>query len=139
MQNLFPKIHKGLTAFISIGVLAQMLFAGLWHSRVFSSPDVHVFFGLGLLLASLIALIAAAAGRMGRKVVGPTAVLFLLILLQPILIEQRRSGLPILSAFHTVNAAFIGMTGGIVAARSRAGEPETAENQPVLSSAAAGD
>jgi hypothetical protein len=97
-----------------------------------------VFFGLGLLLASLIALIAALASRMGRNIIIPTAILFGLILLQPILMEQRRSGLPILSAFHTLNAAFIGMTSGIVAARSRVATPQTAA-EPVLSPVGAGD
>jgi hypothetical protein len=138
MKKAFHISHKLLTAFISTGVFIQMFFAGLWHSEVFSSPDVHVFFGLGLLLASLLALIAALASRMGRNIIISTAILFGLILLQPILIEQRRVGIPFLSAFHTVNAAFIGMTSGIVAARSRTVEPE-ATAKAVLSPLAAGD
>jgi hypothetical protein len=138
MKKVFPITHKLLTGFISLGVFAQMFFAGLWHAAVFNSPDVHIFFGLGLLLASLIALIAALAGKMGRNVVGPTLILFVLILLQPILIEQRRVGIPFLSAFHTLNAGFIGMTAGIVAARSGAARPEKAE-KAVLSPAVTGD
>jgi hypothetical protein len=138
MKKVLPTTHKLLTAFISLGVFAQMFFAGLWHSEVLDSPDLHVFFGLGLLLASLIALIAALASRMGRNIIIPTAILFGLILLQPILMEQRRSGLPILSAFHTLNAAFIGMTASIAAARSQFTKPETAA-EPVLSPIGAGD
>jgi hypothetical protein len=138
MQKVLPIIHKLLTGFISIGVFAQLFFAGLWHAEVFESPDVHVFFGLGLLLASLIALIAALAGRMGRNIIAPTAILFVLILLQPILMEQRRSGLPILSAFHTLNAAFIGMASSIAATRSQTAKPETAA-ESVFSPVGAGD
>lgn len=130
--------HKLLTGFISLGVFAQMFFAGLWHAEVTATPDLHVFFGLGMLLASLIALIAALAGRMGRSVVVPTLILFVLILLQPILIEQRRAGIPLLSAFHTLNAGIIGMTSGIVAARSTAPQRETAE-EAILSPIGAGD
>ena len=138
MNKVLATIHKLLTAFIGLGVFAQMFFAGLWHSEVLNSPDLHIFFGLGLLLAALIALIAALAGRMGRNIIASTAVLFVLILLQPILIEQRRSGIPLLSAFHTLNAAFIGMTSGIVAARSRVHQPD-AEVETVLSPAGATD
>jgi hypothetical protein len=105
--------------YIGIGVLLQLLFAGLWHARVFNSPEAHIFFGLSLLLAALIALIAALVGRMGRRVAIPTAILFVLILLQPFLIEMRYTDLAYLSALHTVNAGFIGMTSGLVAAASR--------------------
>lgn len=138
MQKVFATTHKLLTGFISLGVFAQMFFAGLWHAEVVGSPDLHVFFGLGLLLASLIALIAALAGRMGRGIIAPTAILFGLILLQPILMYQRMEGIAFLSAFHTLNAAFIGMTAAIVSARSRVAEPETAA-EPALSPVGAGD
>jgi hypothetical protein len=138
MQKVLSTTHKILTSFISLGVFAQMFLAGLWHAEVFETPEAHIFFGLSLLLASLIALIAALAGKMGRSIVVPTLVLFVLILLQPILIEQRRAGIPFLSAFHTLNAGVIGMTSGILAARSRERRPEAAE-EAVLSPVGAGD
>ncbi len=116
MQTIFARIHKGLALFISLGVLAQMLLAGIWHAGVVNTPDAHVFFGLALLAASLLALITAAVARLPRPVILRTGLLFLLILAQPILIEQRRAGLPILSSLHTLNAAFIGMMAGMVAA-----------------------
>lgn len=119
MQKTFSRMHTVLATVIAIGVWGQMSLAGVWHAGVVSTPELHVFFGLGLLAASLLALIAAVVGGMGRRVIGLTAVLFILILLQPILIEQRRAGIPVLSAFHTLNAAFIGMTAGLVIAASR--------------------
>lgn len=120
MQTFWRTVHKWVTALISIGVFVQMFLAGVWHAGLVQTPEAHVFFGLGLLLMSLVALIASLAGRMPRAVVGRTALLFGLILLQPILIETRRNGLPFFSAFHTLNAAFIGMLSGIVAKTSSA-------------------
>ncbi|MCA9971548.1 MAG: hypothetical protein KC425_15095 [Anaerolineales bacterium] len=136
MQTTFSKIHKGLALFIGIGTWLQMFLAGIWHAEVVSTPEAHVFFGLGLLLAALLALIAAAAAKLPKAVIGRTALLFGLILLQPILIEQRRAGIPFLSAFHTLNAAFIGMTAGVVVAMARG---EKAEAGETAVSVAAGD
>ena len=136
MQTTFSKIHKGLALFIGIGTWLQMFLAGIWHAEVVSTPEAHVFFGLGLLLAALLALIAAAADKLPKAVIGRTALLFGLILLQPILIEQRRAGIPFLSAFHTLNAAFIGMTAGVVVAVARG---EKAEAGETAVSVAAGD
>ncbi len=116
MQTAFARIHKVLAIFISLGVFVQMFLAGIWHAGVVNSPDAHAIFGITLLLASLLALISAAIARLPRAVILRTALLFGLILLQPILIEFRNSGYPILSALHTLNAAFVGMIAGMVAA-----------------------
>ncbi|GJM41249.1 MAG: hypothetical protein DHS20C20_15310 [Ardenticatenaceae bacterium] len=128
-------VHKGLTAFISLGVFAQMFLAGVWHAGVVNTPDAHVFFGLALLLASLLALIAAAVAKLPKAVIGRTALLFFLILLQPFLMEARRNGLPFVSAFHALNAPFIGIVAGMVAAMSR----ESGNNEATAVSVAAGD
>lgn len=127
MQTTATRIHKGLAMYIGIGTWLQLFLAGIWHAKVVSTPDAHVFFGLSLLLASLLAMIAAAVARLSRPVIGRTALLFALILLQPILIEQRRAGIPFLSAFHTLNAAFIGMTAGMVVAMARGQQAAHAE------------
>lgn len=123
MKTTFARIHKGLAMYISLGVFLQMFLAGVWHSGVVNTPDAHVFFGLSLLLASLLALIAAAVARLPRALIGRTALLFFLILLQPILMETRRQGLPVISAFHALNAPFIGIVGGSVVAMARGGQP----------------
>ena len=135
MNKTFATIHKALTAYISLGVFAQMFFAGIWHAGVVNTPDAHVFFGLSLLLASLLALIAAAVAKMPKAIIGRTALLFFLILLQPILMEGRRNGLPFISAFHALNAPFIGIVGGMVAAMSR----EAGRNVETAVSMATGD
>lgn len=131
MKKTFALIHKGLTAFIAIGVFLQMFLAGVWHSGVVNTPDAHVFFGLSLLLASLLALIAAAVAKLPKPIIGRTAFLFFLILLQPFLMETRRSGLPFLSAFHALNAAFIGVVSGTVFSMARGVQAESDEEGKV--------
>lgn len=137
MKNIFTNIHKGLAVYISLGVFLQMFLAGVWHAGVVNTPDAHVFFGLSLLLAGLLALIAAAVAKLPKAVLGRTALLFFLILLQPILIEGRRNGLPFVSAFHALNAPFIGIVSGMVAAMAR-GE-QGAKGKTTAVSPAAGD
>jgi len=127
MKSVFGSVHRILTAFIAVGVLVQMLLAGIWHAGVVATPDAHVFFGLTLLLASLLALLAAVLGGLGKRAIGLTALLFVLILLQPVLIGMRHGGLPALSALHTLNAAFIGMLGGIVMRVGQAAAVERTE------------
>ena len=137
MNNTFARIHKGLAGYIAIGVFVQMFLAGVWHSGVVNTPDAHVFFGLSLLLASLLALIAAAVAKLPKPVIGRTAFLFFLILLQPFLMEARRNGLPFISAFHALNAPFIGIVSGTVMAMSRSNSADAEEASAV--SMAAGD
>lgn len=115
MKTTFTRIHKFLVGLIGISVFVQMFLAGIWHAGVVQTPEAHVFLGLGILLAALLALIAALLARLPRPAVAATAVLFILILLQPILIEQRHNGgVAFLSAFHTLNAAIIGFMSGAV-------------------------
>ncbi len=137
MKTTFVRIHKGLAIYISLGTFLQMFLAGIWHAKAVSTPDAHVFFGLSMLLAGLLALIAAVAGKLPKAIIGRTALLFFLILLQPILMGARESGLPIISAFHTLNAAFIGMVSGMVAAMDH--QVQVVESGDTAVSATAGD
>ena len=59
MKNIFARIHKVLALFIAVGVFLQMFLAGVWHAGVVDTPDAHIFFGLSMLLAALVALISA--------------------------------------------------------------------------------
>ncbi len=137
MKTTFARIHKGLALYISIGTFLQMFLAGIWVAGVASTPDAHVFFGLSMLLAALLALIIAAVGKLPKKIIGSTALLFVLILLQPFLMLARENGLLFISAFHTLNAAFIGVVGGMVAAIDNAAQAE--EGRKTAVSTAAGD
>jgi len=137
MKITFTCIHTGLAFFISLGVFVQMFLAGVWHSGVVNTPDAHVFFGLGMLLASLLALIAAAVAKMPKAILGRTALLFILILLQPFLMEARRNGLPFVSAFHALNAPFIGIVSGTIVEMVRKHQSQSSEEGSVY--AATGD
>ncbi len=130
MKTFAQTAHKLLSGFIGLAVLIQMFLAGLWHAEVLATPEAHVFFGLGILLASLLALIFGLIARLPRHIIGMSALLFVLILAQPILMEFRRNGVPLLSAFHTLNAAFVGMVSGVVMTRLKA--LKSAETTPIL-------
>ena len=132
MKNSFARIHKGLATYIALGVFLQMFLAGVWHSGVAATPDAHIYFGLSLLLAALLALIAAAVSKLPKAIVGRTALLFFLILLQPILMEARRNGLPFVSAFHALNAPFIGIVASTVVAMSRGVQVNEGEATAVI-------
>ncbi|MCZ7665975.1 MAG: hypothetical protein M5U34_01395 [Chloroflexi bacterium] len=119
MKKTASLIHKGLALFIAVGVFVQMFLAGVWHSGVVATPDAHVFFGIAMLLASLIALICAAAAGLPKAIIARTGLLFILMLIQPFLMEARRNGLPLLSALHALNAPFIGIVSSTVFAMSR--------------------
>lgn len=137
MKKTLSLIHKGLALFIAVGVFAQMFLAGVWHAGVVDTPDAHVFFGLSMLLASLIALICAAAAKLPKAVIGRTALLFFLMVLQPFLMEARRNGLPLLSALHTLNAPFIGIVASTVFEMAR--HVSADESDEMVTSPASGD
>ncbi len=117
--------------------LCANVLAGVWHSGVVSTPDAHIYFGLSLLLGSLLALIAAAVAKMPKAIIGRTALLFILILLQPFLMEARRNGLPFISAFHALNAPFIGIVSGTIVEMVRKHQAQAGDEGSV--SMAAGD
>ncbi len=128
------RIHKGIAQLLGLLVFVQMFLAGIWHAGVVVGPEAHVFTGLAMLILSLVNLILAGVERLPKRVVGMTALFFVLMLLQPILMEFRRNGMPFLSAFHTLNAAILGVTSSIVI--KVAGEPAV-EEMPAM--ALAGD
>ncbi len=137
MKTTFARIHKVLALFIAVGVFFQMFLAGVWHAGVVDTPDAHVFFGLAMLLAALLALICAAIAGLPKAIIARTGLLFFLILLQPFLMEARRNGLPLLSALHTLNAPFIGIVASMVFAMSRNVQVE--ENRETAVAPTAGD
>lgn len=137
MKSKLAVVHKGLAIYIALGTFLQMFLAGVWHSGIVNSPDAHVFFGLSMLLASLLALIAAAVAKLPKALIGRTGLLFFLILLQPFLMEARRNGLPFVSAFHALNAPFIGIVASTVLAMARG--VQVAEDGATVVSPATGD
>lgn len=136
MKSLFSNVHKGLSWLITALVLVQFFLAGAWHAAVTLSPETHIMLGLSLVIGGLLLLISAAAGGTGRRLIGLSALLFVLLLLQPIIIEQRRLGAPFISAFHALNGVII-FTVAFALARAR--RPQEAAEATTTRAAAATD
>ena len=96
-----PKIHRGL-GFLFLGLaLLQFFLAGL---GVFGDDgyDPHLAVGSALTLISLILVILAAIGR--RESLIPSAVLFVLMLIQTVLAHIE---VTVLNALHPLNGLLI--------------------------------
>lgn len=99
-----------------IAVAIQFLLAGLGVLGG-ESLEAHRQWGfLALHLVPILMLIAAIVGRMGRTVIGPTVVLFLLVFMQPVFADQ---GLDPrwLRSLHVLNALVIFAVGHHLAQR----------------------
>jgi uncharacterized protein DUF6220 len=99
-------------------VIVQVFLAGL---GVFDNPTqfiTHRDFGylFGWLVFVLLAL--AIAGRMGRRVIGLSALLIVLFILQSVFVAFRTSQ-PALAALHPVNGFLIGLIGIVLAREGR--------------------
>lgn len=87
---------------LALAVLVQVFLAG---SGLFTSPDwwpMHKMFGMMLALGPLVLLVLGWAARLPALTLWLTTLLFVLIGLQPVLINSAG-----LKAFHVVNAVLI--------------------------------
>jgi hypothetical protein len=93
---------------LALGILLEVFLAG---GGIFASSSwwpLHIILGLVLTLFPIAFLLLAWMGQLGRGSYWVGSLTFLLIVLQAFLIEiPRRTGLPILSALHPVNALVI--------------------------------
>ena len=99
-------------------VVVQVFLAGL---GVFDSPTsfvTHREFGylFGWLVFVLLAL--AIAGRMGRRIIGASALLIVLFILQSVFVAFRTTQ-PAVAALHPVNGFLIGLVGIVLAREGR--------------------
>jgi Family of unknown function (DUF6220) len=105
---------------IAAAVVVQVFLAGLY---VFGSASIeaHVINGSFLLFATLLGGIFALVARVPGRVAGSHWGLFGLVVLQVVLIEVgNSSGVPVIKAFHAVNALAIFGLSSVLALRSRA-------------------
>jgi Family of unknown function (DUF6220) len=105
---------------IAAAVVVQIFLAGLY---VFGSTSIeaHVINGSFLLFATLIGGIFALVARIPGRVAGAQWGLFGLVVLQVLLIEVGSStGVPVIKAFHVVNALAIFGLSSMLARDSRA-------------------
>jgi hypothetical protein len=102
MRNILSQMHTGLAWIVLVAVGAQFFFAGL---GLFTTAGfgVHRLTGSLIVPVSLILLVLALAGRLGRMRIGLSAALFGLTLVQSLLIR----GPGLIAALHPVNAIVI--------------------------------
>ena len=93
----------GLSLLVLIGIIIEFFFAGMgvFHAASF---QIHQITGVIIMAASLLLLIIAFIGKVGR---GISALLFVLLFLQPLLLQIHQ---PFLQALHVVNALAIAVT-----------------------------
>jgi hypothetical protein len=120
MVRSFARAAQPWVAWLFVAcVVVQVFLAGL---GVFDNPTqfvTHREFGnlFGWLVFVLLAL--AIGGRMGRRIIGLSALLIVLFILQSVFVQLRTSQ-PALAALHPVNGFLIGLVGIVLAREGRA-------------------
>jgi hypothetical protein len=124
MRQIVSRVHRGLAWVAMAGFVVQFYLVG---AALFGVTTFELHRRLGDLLAIPVALllILALAGRLGRRPIGLSALLLVLVVVQALL-PSFRASVPWLAALHPVNAlALIGVT----AALGRAAVSEPRESQ----------
>jgi hypothetical protein len=115
-MNVARKSFVGLAWLFVLAVAIQFLLAGLGVLGG-ESIEAHRQWGFIVLhLIPILMLIAAIVGRMGRTVLIPTVVLFLLVFLQPLFADPELDP-RWLRSLHVLNALFIAVLGYRLAQR----------------------
>lgn len=102
MRKILSRIHTGLAWIILAAVVAQFFFAGL---GLFTTAGfgAHRLTGSLIVPVSLVLLVLALVGRLGRMRIGLSAALFVLTLVQSLIIKAPS----LVAALHPVNAIAI--------------------------------
>jgi hypothetical protein len=102
VRRVISVLHVGLAWVLLIAVLAEFFFAGL---GVFHASDfqIHMMTGYTIGFASVLMLIVALAGWLGRTRILLSAWLIVLMFIQMWLVHST----PVLAALHPVNAVVI--------------------------------
>jgi hypothetical protein len=107
-----------VTAWIFLAcVVVQFFLAGLGVFAGSSNFELHRNFGYIFGWLTLLLLILGIAGRVGRRFIGPAAVILVLFALQSVFIALRVD-LPVAAALHPVNGLAIFLVAFLVATRS---------------------
>jgi hypothetical protein len=112
MPQIVSRVHRGLAWVAMAGFVVQFYLVG---AALFGVMTFELHRALGYLLAALVLviLIVALGGQLGRRAIGLSALLLVLIVVQALL-PSLRSSVPWLAALHPVNAlALMGVTAAI--------------------------
>ena len=112
MGQIVSRLHRGLAWVAIAGFAVQFYLVG---AALFGVMTFQLHRTLGYLLVLLVALllILALAGPLGRRVIGLSVLLLVLVVVQALL-PALRSSMPWLAALHPVNAlALMGVTAAV--------------------------
>ena len=103
MKKWVFMIHQLMTVLILLGIMIEFYFAGLgiFHAQSF---QLHMVTGEILWGASLALFVISLIGMIGRKLIGFSLLLFVLLFIQPILVQANQS---FIQAFHLIYALLI--------------------------------
>ena len=113
MHSVFTRLFQGLAWLVLAGLAVQFYLAGaaLFGATTFQA---HRTLGYLLAVAILLLLVVALVARPGRRLVGLTALLAGLAVVQ-VLLPALRSGLPWVAALHVVVAVGIAAQAAAIA------------------------
>lgn len=112
MRRIILYIHQGLAWVVLAGLLLQFYLAGM---ALFGAASFEFHRTLGYLLAIpvLLLLVLALAGFLGRRLIGLSALLVVLTIVQ-VMLPSLRASVPFVAALHPVNAlALLGVSAAI--------------------------
>jgi hypothetical protein len=103
MKRILFTVHYCLSIVILIGLIVEFLFAGMgvFHAASF---QIHRITGVLLWAGSALLLLFALIGRTGGKTIGFSTLLFVLLFIQPLLLQIHQ---PFVQALHLVNGLAI--------------------------------
>ena len=133
------KLVTGATALLTLVVLAQFFLAG--RAALTADHDPHRVLGLVTVALALVVLLAAAAARLPRRVLGRAALAAGLLLLQPVLagagkgVDDVTLG-GLLVGLHAVNGALVlAALGALLRALRTLGRPARPAEEPAPAAA----
>jgi hypothetical protein len=113
MRRILLRVQQGLAWVVLVGLLLQFYLVGLALFGV-TSFEFHRTLGYSLAVPIFLLLVLALAGGLGRRLVGLSALLVVLTIVQATL-PSLRSSVPLVAALHPVNAlALMGLSAAIV-------------------------
>ena len=103
MKRILSTVHQSLSILTLIVVIVEFFFAGMgvFHATSF---QIHRVTGVLLLVSSALLLLLASVRRTGGKTIGLSALLFVLMFVQPLILQIHQ---PFVKALHPVNGLAI--------------------------------
>jgi len=112
MRRIMSQLHLGLAWLAMLGWVAELYLIGTAVFGV-TSTELHRRLGMALAVLVLLLLVVALVGGLGRRLIGLSALLLILTIVQALL-PSLRAEVPWLAALHPVNAlVLMGVTAAI--------------------------